>query len=186
MCSYCSCFFFKIAENAVLKYLYSSSELEAILCWGTPLNPEEFFLLSSEFTAVLSVLTLLVSAARCWIKRSVDNVYIRPPNTDSQSRGSRLSILPAGRHGARQAMVFVLFCWRLDLEDGGRNTASHQQPCIRSLAIFFRYLIKLVGHPFGWIALDFLVDLLFCYILGLLFHTLLWGNFSWTGCRPYI
>ena len=116
----------------------------------------------------------------------MDNVYIRPPNTDSQSRGSRLSILPAGRHGARQAMVFVLFCWRLDIEYGGRNTASHQQPCIRSLAIFFRYLIKLVGHPFGWIALDFFVDLLFCYILGLLFHTLLRGNYSLTGCRPYI
>ena len=88
-----------------------------------------------EFTAVH---TLLVSAARCGIKQSVGDVYIRPPNTDSQSRGSRLSIRPAGRHGARQGMVFVLFCWRLDLEDGGRrNIANHQQPCIRSLAIFF-------------------------------------------------
>ena len=98
--------------------------------WSYPMLRDSFeprriyyFTFSSEFTAVL---TLLVSAARCWIKQSVDNVYIRPPNTDSQSRGSRLSIRPAGRHGARQAMVFVLFCWRLDLEHGGRNTASHQ------------------------------------------------------------
>ena len=185
MCSYCSCFFFKIAENAVLKYLYSSSELEAILCWGTPLNPEEFITLHlARNLQQYSHCMYLVSAARCWIKRSVDNVYIRPPNTDSQSRGSRLSILPAGRHGARQAMVFVLFCWRLDLEDGGRNTASHQQPCIQSN--FFRYWIKILGHPFGQIALDFFVDLLFCYILWLLFHTLLRGNYSLTGCRPYI
>ena len=156
--------------------------------WSYPMLRDSFeprriyyFTFSSEFTAVL---TLLVSAARCWIKQSVDNVYIRPPNTDSQSRGSRLSIRPAGRHGARQAMVFVLFCWRLDLEDGGRNTASHQQPCIQS--DFFWYWIKIVGHPFGQIALDFFVDLLFCYILGLLFHTLLRGNYSLTGCRPYI
>ena len=138
--------------------LLLSLKHEAILCWGTPLNPEEFITLHlARNLQQYSHCMYLVSAARCWIKRSVDNVYIRPPNTDSQSRGSRLSIRPAGRHGARQAMVFVLFCWRLDLEDGGRNTASHQQPCIRSLAIFFWYWIKLVGNPIaGWLVIDFL------------------------------
>ena len=67
----------------------------------TPLNSEKRCLhpcrpcqsgAMPEFTAVH---TLLVSAARCGIKQSVANVYIRPPNTDSQSRGSRLSIRPS-------------------------------------------------------------------------------------------